>query len=105
MSATCATLTGIWGAPAVLQLQSLAFNPASLSTCSYLYMTGADYLQLQQLIQAQASVSTSPVASAPDIPYDYATGGAFWAFGFTGVMTIYFAAHVIGLVLKFIKNG
>lgn len=38
-------------------------------------------------------------------PFDYALGGAFWAFGFAGVMILYFSAHVIGLVLKSVRNG
>lgn len=38
-------------------------------------------------------------------PFDYALGGAFWAFGFAGVMILYFSSHVIGLVLKAVKNG
>lgn len=37
--------------------------------------------------------------------YDYALGGAFWAFGFTGVMLMYFSSHLIGLVLKAVRNG
>lgn len=38
-------------------------------------------------------------------PFDYALGSAFWAFGFTGVMILYFSSHVIGLVLKKVRNG
>lgn len=38
-------------------------------------------------------------------PFDYALGSAFWAFGFSGVMILYFSSHVIGLVLKKVRNG
>lgn len=38
-------------------------------------------------------------------PFDYVLGGAFWAFGFAGVMILYFSSHVIGLVLKAVKHG
>lgn len=38
-------------------------------------------------------------------PFNYSLGGAFWAFGFVGVMILYFSSHIIGLVLKAVKNG
>lgn len=37
--------------------------------------------------------------------FDTVAAGAFWAFGFAGVMILYFTSHVIGLVLKAVKNG
>lgn len=37
--------------------------------------------------------------------FDPVAASAFWAFGFAGVMILYFSSHVIGLVLKAIKNG
>lgn len=36
--------------------------------------------------------------------YDYASGGALWAFGFTGVMFLYLTSHGIGLVLRFLRD-
>lgn len=38
-------------------------------------------------------------------PFDYTLAGAFWAWGFTAVLVLYFSAHVIGLVLKQVRNG
>lgn len=44
------------------------------------------------------------VTSQLSAPYDYVMGAGFWGFGFAGVMILYFTAHVIGLVLKGVKN-
>lgn len=37
--------------------------------------------------------------------FDSSMGASFWAFGFTGVLVLYFTSHVIGLVLKKVRNG
>lgn len=58
--------------------------------------------------QVQAYVVDPAFASYIDeltTPFDYTLGSAFWVFGFTGVMILYFTSHVIGLVLKKVKNG
>jgi hypothetical protein len=36
--------------------------------------------------------------------FDPLVGGAFFSFGFAGVMLLYFSSHSIGLVLKAVKN-
>lgn len=37
-------------------------------------------------------------------PYDYEAGGALWAFALTGVLGLYFGSHLIGLVVKAVRN-
>jgi len=38
-------------------------------------------------------------------PFDYAVGSQFFAFGFIGIATLYFACHGIGLVLKSVRDA
>lgn len=102
MAATCSKLLDIWGSPPTIQLKGVLPVPSDLSTCAYLYMTGADYKNMVDLMNAQAAAAV--VVPPPLLPYDYATGGAFWAFGFTGVLILYFSSHVIGLVLKAVRR-
>lgn len=67
-------------------------------------VSGAGY----RPVQVQAYVIDPAFSSYIDeltTPFDYTLGSAFWAFGFTGVMILYFSAHVIGLVLKKVRNG
>ncbi len=40
----------------------------------------------------------------PDIPMNYSVAGSFWAFGFASVLTMFFIAHAIGLVLKSVRG-
>lgn len=48
--------------------------------------------------------ATTTTSTTPAETYDYAALGAFWAFGFTGVMLLYFSSHVIGLVVKAVRD-
>ncbi|WP_341916420.1 hypothetical protein [Polaromonas sp. YR568] len=47
---------------------------------------------------------TTTASTTPAESYDYAALGSFWAFGFTGVMLLYFSSHVIGLVVKAVRE-
>lgn len=62
------------------------------------------------LTVAQAAALDWLIANQPDLTastevFDSAVGGAFWAFGFVGVLILYFSSHVIGLVLKHVRQG
>lgn len=100
----CGSIIGTWGNPPVFQIQTLALNPADLGTCSRVLMTGAEYTAALQLAAANASGSgTGSTVQEP--PFDSQIAGQFFAFGFTVVVTLYLTAHVIGLVLKFVRDN
>lgn len=82
----------------------LSGSTTNTAPCSKVGTSTAGY----KPVMVQAYVIDPASASFIDqltTPFDYALGSAFWAFGFTGVMILYFSSHVIGLVLKKIKNG
>lgn len=98
--AFCSSIITAWNSPTVFQIQSTATNPADISTCDYIFMSGAEYGNALQLASLTASVS-APVVE----PFDNVLAGQFFAFGFTGLLTLYFISHVIGLLLKFIRDN
>lgn len=116
MSVVCATLTGSWGSPVTVQLQSLSANPSDVSTCSYVYMTGGDYgslvsqisngVSLQDLQNQVANLQTlvNGVVSEQSQPFDYNQAALFWGFAFTIVLTFWLVSHVASLFVRPLKN-
>lgn len=74
----------------------------SLAPCVNVGAVGYRPIQVQSYVIDPLSASYLDQLSTP---FDYALGSAFWAFGFSGVMILYFSSHVIGLVLKKVRNG
>lgn len=74
----------------------------SLAPCVNVGTVGYRPVQVQSYVIDSASASYIDQLTTP---FDYALGSAFWAFGFSGVMILYFSSHVIGLVLKKVRNG
>lgn len=71
--------------------------------------SGVSPLTLQQAAALDWVIANQPalqsaVNQSTEV-FDSALGGAFWAFGFVGVMILYFSSHVIGLVLKKVRHG
>lgn len=62
-------------------------------------------LRRQGVNQPLITTAISNCTEITNEPFDTALGGAFWAFGFAGVMILYFSSHVIGLVLKSVRHG
>ena len=56
----------------------------------------------QLIVVTHSEWKAVTAVTAPE--YDYALGSAFWAFGFTGVMILYFSSHAIGLVLNAVRR-
>lgn len=62
-------------------------------------------LRLGTVNQPLITVAVPNCAQVTNENFDSVLGGAFWAFGFAGVMILYFSSHVIGLVLKSVRHG
>ena len=71
---------------------------------SSLGLTLSQIAAVDWLLVNQAAIQ-NVLNTQPAQQFDIAVGGAFWAFGFVGVMILYFSSHVIGLVLKAVKHG
>lgn len=54
--------------------------------------------------QCEPPLATTTSSTTPAQTYDYTVLGAFWAFGFTGVMLLYFTSHAVGLVVKAVRD-
>jgi len=102
--AYCGSSVGTWGDPPVFQIQTLATNPTDLGTCTFVLMPGTEYTAALQLAAANASGSGTG-STVQELPFDSEIAGQFFAFGFTVVVTLYLTAHVIGLVLKFVRDN
>lgn len=96
---TCATYYDGYGAPLRIVFDS-APTPLDLSTCQYIYMTGVDYANIRAQYIAEGSLSIAPVS----LPYDYQSGAAFWAYGFSSLLILYVVSHIIGLVVKAVRD-
>lgn len=60
----------------------------------------------QQIGQAYVLYPSSKAAiEAVTQPFDYAMGTQFWALGFTTVLGLHVASHMIGVVLNFLKRA
>jgi len=117
MSVVCATLTGSWGSPVTVQLQSLASNPPDLSSCSYVFMTGGDYGSLVSQITTGVSLAdlqnqvsnlqalVNPLVIQQNEPFDYDQAALFWGFAFTMVLTFWLVSHVAGLFVRPLKTS
>lgn len=96
----CGTFKTFWASPT--QWQS--------SSSSYTFLELTDEVgscapgQLVAITQSEWN-AVSTIVHPSLTEYDYATGAAFWAFGFTGVMISYFSSHLVGLVLRLVRRG
>lgn len=75
---------------------------ALLSVTDHTCSTSAGSWAIAKACEPLTATTTS--STTPAETYDYAALGAFWAFGFTGVMLLYFSSHVIGLVVKAVRD-
>lgn len=103
--ALCGYSVGSWGSPAVYQIQTLAQTPSDLGTCTFVLVSGTEYSTALQLAAATGGNSNTGTGTGTTAePFDYQLAAEFWAFGFTAVVSLYLLSHVIGLVLKFVRD-
>lgn len=82
-------------------------TPSDLGTCQIIVMQGSEYTAALQLaaLSGGGTGGTGTGTTAPQEPFDYQLAGQFWAFGFTVLISLYLLSHVIGLILKFVRNN
>ena len=80
-----------------------AFTPLPTITVPYALVSQPTQCAPGQYVLVTHTEWTA-VTSVTSPEYDYALGSAFWAFGFTGVMILYFSSHAIGLVLNAVRR-
>jgi hypothetical protein len=109
--ALCGYSVGSWGSPAVYQIQTLAQTPSDLGTCTFVLVSGTEYSTALQLAAATGGNGNNGngngntgTGTTTTEPFDYQLAAEFWAFGFTAVVSLYLLSHVIGLVLKFVRD-
>lgn len=104
----CGTFKTFWAAPTQWQASSTSYTFLELGpevgSCTPGQLVAVTQSEWSATT-ASITVSSGSVSPSTVTDYDYATGAAFWAFGFTGVMISYFSAHLVGLVLRFVRGG
>lgn len=108
--AYCSASVATWGNPIVYQIQTMTNTPSDLGTCQLIVMQGSEYTAALQLAALTGGGSggtggTGTGTIAPQEPFDYQLAGQFWAFGFTVLISLYLISHVIGLVLKMVRDN
>lgn len=53
---------------------------------------------------APCGAGFAPYLQVVPVPYDYAQGGALWAFGFSFVLGLWFVSRNIGMILDAVKR-
>lgn len=80
------------------------FNlPASTTACTP--STSLSALTPEQLSALNWLTANQSSLSASVGVFDPINGAGFFAFGFAGVLILFFSSHIIGLVLKQVKHG
>lgn len=106
MALQCAYITGYSGFS--ITLAPLGQTPSDISTCAEIIMSGSDYQAMRQSMIDSAAVSAATTLhiqnQANAVPFDYSIATQAFSFGFIPVLTLYFASHAIGLVLKMIRR-
>lgn len=105
--AYCSSSVSTWGNPVVFQIQTMANTPTNLGSCQFVLMQGTEYTSALQLaaLTGGGGTGTGTGTTAPQEPFDYQLAGQFWAFGFTVLISLYLISHVIGLVLKMVRDN
>lgn len=68
-------------------------NPADISSCSYVTLTGSEYLIL------------SDVAQQASAPYEYADGAAAFSAMFVATITLYLVIRNMTEILRIVRAG
>lgn len=108
--AYCSASVSTWGNPIVYQIQTMTTNPANLGNCQFVIMQGSEYTTALQLAALTGGATgggtgTGTGTTVPPEPFDYQMAGQFFAFGFTSIMTLYLISHLIGLIIKFVRDN
>lgn len=89
----------------------LTFTVCGVPTSTFIYVEGqrAGICPTGQVMVTGTAYIVHPSeASKFDAllsPFDYAMGTQFWALGFTTVLGLHVASHMIGVVLNFLKRA